>query len=84
MQCFETTNEEGDCEFFYNIAEEVIFWIRVPVSEEGESNRRNLMLRLIFHGEIREFIVSASSSIEIGEWKWTNFLVQPGQERPSK
>ena len=53
---------------------------RGQTTEGGKGG--NLMLRLIFHGEIREFIVSASSSIEIGER--TNFLVQPAQERPSK
>ena len=31
-ECYEITGEEGECEMFFHIAEETIFWIRVPVT----------------------------------------------------
>ena len=31
-ECYESTGEEGECEMFFHIAEEAIFWIRVPVT----------------------------------------------------
>ena len=31
-ECYEITGEEGECEMFFHIAEEAIFWIRVPVT----------------------------------------------------
>ena len=31
-RCYESTEEEGECERFFQVAEEVIFWVRVPVT----------------------------------------------------
>ena len=36
-QCYDSTEEEGQCEMFFQIAEEAIFWIRVPVTPSTNS-----------------------------------------------